>query len=663
MLGKLYRKNQKIESAPPLQRLYILVMKIGYNGEIFTKGKMMDKEILDEFKKENKDFGYYTDKEGKYYIFHTKFGRERRENISENITTESIESQFKTLKDRIYKENNKAFDDLKESFEQYVRDCHVRDYRNKNTKHIKFDINNDFYKLKSEIKEKFENTFKILNEKGNNKEFEDSFQDWWNNKYINSAIMQGNAKNLLKDKDKLINNLNKIKAAAESKDLAELFEKLKEVEGMKATARELAYYLQFKEDNFPLANDAAIKTAQYIFEMLKENTGENKGKSEGERADAYFKFLSKELELEKLKPENSALPKYYILDQFLNLIDKIKKSDLAEIEETESHYKLYQQAWEFANLTGKGDIKSNNLIEFKKTLKMHQNIIYHGVPGTGKTYTIQNNIKNIISDESQMCLTQFHPSFSYEDFIEGIKPVGIENGQLKLELKDGIFRDFCKKAQEYEKEFLDLKDKKDFNEAMEKFGYFFIADEINRAELSRVFGELLYALEYRGEKYTIKTQYAYMRSEQEEFFVPENVFFLGTMNDLDKSIDSFDLALRRRFVWIETKCDYNVIKNEIDASNVSEYTTACENLNKEIADTIGEKYQIGHSYFLKINKSKDGEISNSNMQTLFKNHFDVLLREYLRSEYSEKDINAHLEKFKEKFSLKNNKAKQNDNSN
>ena len=254
---------------------------------------MMDKEILDEFKKENKDFGYYTDKEGKYYIFHTKFGRERRENISENITTESIESQFKTLKDRIYKENNKAFDDLKESFEQYVRDCHVRDYRNKNTKHIKFDINNDFYKLKSEIKEKFENTFKILNEKGNNKEFEDSFQDWWNNKYINSAIMQGNAKNLLKDKDKLINNLNKIKAAAESKDLAELFEKLKEVEGMKATARELAYYLQFKEDNFPLANDAAIKTAQYIFEMLKENTGENKNESEGKRADAYFKFLSK----------------------------------------------------------------------------------------------------------------------------------------------------------------------------------------------------------------------------------------------------------------------------------------------------------------------------------------------------------------------------------
>ena len=86
-------------------------------------------------------------------------------------------------------------------------------------------------------------------------------------------------------------------------------------------------------------------------------------------------------------------------------------------------------------------------------------------------------------------------------------------------------------------------------------------------------------------------------------------------------------------------------------------------MNKEIADTIGEKYQIGHSYFLKINESKDGEISNSNMQTLFKNHFDVLLKEYLRSEYSEKDINAHLEKFKEKFSLKNNKAKQNDNSN
>ncbi|EFV1205780.1 AAA domain-containing protein [Campylobacter coli] len=74
-----------------------------------------------------------------------------------------------------------------------------------------------------------------------------------------------------------------------------------------------------------------------------------------------------------------------------------------------------------------------------------------------------------------------------------------------------------------------------------------MADEINRAELSRVFGELLYTLEYRGEKGKIKTQYASMRND-EDFYVPENVFFLGTMNDLDKSIDSFDLALRRRFI-------------------------------------------------------------------------------------------------------------------
>ncbi|EAH5176092.1 AAA domain-containing protein [Campylobacter coli] len=74
-----------------------------------------------------------------------------------------------------------------------------------------------------------------------------------------------------------------------------------------------------------------------------------------------------------------------------------------------------------------------------------------------------------------------------------------------------------------------------------------MADEINRAELSRVFGELLYTLEYRGEKGKIKTQYASMRGD-EDFYVPENVFFLGTMNDLDKSIDSFDLALRRRFI-------------------------------------------------------------------------------------------------------------------
>ncbi|HEB7538928.1 TPA: AAA family ATPase, partial [Campylobacter coli] len=613
----------------------------------------------------DKDFGYYFGKDEKCYIYHTKFGRERNIEINES---NDIKSKFRELIDNIYNENRDKFKGLKEAFKKYL-DI----YSDKSTIHIKFDKNGDFLKTKSEIVDNFSKTFgkekidEIPFDQGNFKK--DIFEKWWD-KSINSARMKGNATNLLKDKDKLIKNLEKIKKAAdESENLTKLFEKLKEVEGMKATARELAYFLQFNKDKdkFPLANDAMINIAKYIFEILNENPTEifdssfdNKCKEE-----IYFDDVFGKLEIandnlsEEIKEKIEHLPKYYILDQFLNLIDKIKKSDLALITKDKLakndgskdikqsvYYKLYQAAYDFANLCGKADIKSNDLEGFKELLKTHKNIIFHGIPGTGKTYTIVNNIKNIIKNENQMLITQFHPSFSYEDFIEGIKPTGIENGQLKLELKNGIFREFCNKAKEEEKEFLGELEKGNFNEALSDYGYFFIADEINRAELSRVFGELLYALEYRGEKGKIKTQYASMRGD-EDFYVPENVFFLGTMNDLDKSIDSFDLALRRRFIWQEMTCDYDVIKNEIYAKNIEEYAQACKKLNDKIKD-IGEKYQLGHSYFLKI-EFKDDEIKNNDMKKLFSNRFEALLKEYLRSEYSEKDIQEHLDDLKKLF--------------
>ncbi|BEK36510.1 hypothetical protein B11476_02130 [Campylobacter coli] len=619
----------------------------------------------------DKDFGYYFGKDEKCYIYHTKFGRERNIEINES---NDIKSKFRELIDNIYNENRDKFKGLKEAFKKYL-DI----YSDKSTIHIKFDKNGDFLKTKSEIVDNFSKTFgkekidEIPFDQGNFKK--DIFEKWWD-KSINSARMKGNATNLLKDKDKLIKNLEKIKKAAdESENLTKLFEKLKEVEGMKATARELAYFLQFNKDKdkFPLANDAMINIAKYIFEILNENPTEifdssfdNKCKEE-----IYFDDVFGKLEIandnlsEEIKEKIEHLPKYYILDQFLNLIDKIKKSDLALITKDKLakndgskdikqsvYYKLYQAAYDFANLCGKADIKSNDLEGFKELLKTHKNIIFHGIPGTGKTYTIVNNIKNIIKNENQMLITQFHPSFSYEDFIEGIKPTGIENGQLKLELKNGIFREFCNKAKEEEKEFLGELEKGNFNEALSDYGYFFIADEINRAELSRVFGELLYALEYRGEKGKIKTQYASMRGD-EDFYVPENVFFLGTMNDLDKSIDSFDLALRRRFIWQEMTCDYDVIKNEIYAKNIEEYAQACKKLNDKIKD-IGEKYQLGHSYFLKI-EFKDDEIKNNDIKKLFSNRFEALLKEYLRSEYSEKDIQKHLDALKELFVIEKSK--------
>ncbi|MBF7046535.1 hypothetical protein IY804_00330, partial [Campylobacter volucris] len=255
----------------------------------------------------DKNFGYFFDKDGKCYIYHTKFGRERKIDINES---DDIESKFIELINNIYKENKDKFNSLKEAFEKYL--CI---YNGKSTIHIKFDKNGEFLQTKSKIVDNFSKTFdkKIDEIDFNQGNFNDeTFKQWWD-KSINSAKMQGNATNLLKDKTKLINNLNIIKVASdESKNLTQLLDKLENVEGMKATARELAYFLQFGEDEFPLANDASINTAKYIFEVLnkdpenelkkeKNQKNEKNQKTETRNEEVYFDFVLKELEIKEEK--------------------------------------------------------------------------------------------------------------------------------------------------------------------------------------------------------------------------------------------------------------------------------------------------------------------------------------------------------------------------
>ncbi|EGO0809545.1 hypothetical protein ITK70_000477, partial [Campylobacter lari] len=317
----------------------------------------------------NKNFAYFFDKDGKCYIYHTKFGRERNSVILEN---DDIELRFKELTKKIYEDNSEVFDKLKGAFEEYLND-----YSNKSTIHIKFDENGEFLKTKSKIVDNFSETFgkekidEIDFNQGNFKK--DIFEKWWD-KSINSAKMQGNATNLLKDEKKLVDNLKIINdAVSNSSNLTELLVALDKVEGMKATARELAYFLQFKDDKFPLANDASVNTAKYIFEILNENPKEYNFDNEC-KEEVYFDFVLEKLEVKK----TNNLPRYYILDQFLNLIDKIKKSDfalitkekLAENDKNQSvYYKLYEVAYSFANLCGKADIKSSNLKGFLELLR------------------------------------------------------------------------------------------------------------------------------------------------------------------------------------------------------------------------------------------------------------------------------------------------------
>ena len=295
------------------------------------------------------------------------------------------------------------------------------------------------------------------------------------------------------------------------------------------------------------------------------------------------------------------------------------------------------------------------------------NVIMYGPPGTGKTYSVVNSLDFVCQgDSARYELLQFHPSFTYEDFIEGIKPKGVsKDGNIRFELVSGVFKNFCIKAK---------------NTPGKPF--YFVVDEINRANLSSVFGETLSLLEkdYRhdgkSKRNLIRTQYstliedlikeddkykelAYIIDNGEvKFGVPENIFFIGMMNDVDKSIDAFDLALRRRFKWIRKDCDYEVIEEETrfkrkeDFSNIGQYIKACEKLNYYISAELGlgRSYEFGHSFFMKMSDiAKRKEITQHNLETLFNLYLRPTLKEYLRAVFAESELDGKLEEALNRF--------------
>lgn len=225
-------------------------------------------------------------------------------------------------------------------------------------------------------------------------------------------------------------------------------------------------------------------------------------------------------------------------------------------------------------------------------LNRKNNIILQGAPGVGKSYLAKKIVYSILGkiDEDKVQMIQFHQSYSYEDFIMGYRP----NKSGGFDIVEGVFYKFCKKAIENQNE-----------------NFYFIIDEINRGNLSKIFGELMLLIECdkRGEKFAMSTVYS-----EEKFYIPDNLYIIGLMNTADRSLALIDYALRRRFSFIDIEPAFgerfDKYTKQFESTNLNKVLNVINEINYDIEkdESLGKGFKIGHSYFCNLDDASDIEL-------------------------------------------------------
>lgn len=335
-----------------------------------------------------------------------------------------------------------------------------------------------------------------------------------------------------------------------------------------------------------VTSDYIYDTSRSTYKHIRKVDWQNKGEWE-HPGQAVMKTLT----------NISAYPDY--VQKLLALFAEDTSEEVSEQKEIK--YPLYSKD-DFLNEVYMDEDTYNTLTEL---LEAKYNVILQGAPGVGKTFAAKRLAYSIMGqkDTSRVAMVQFHQSYSYEDFIQGYRP-----SKDGFELENGTFYKFCKEAEED-------------NERP----YFFIIDEINRGNLSKILGELMMLIEKdkRGEK--IKLLYS-----NEWFTVPQNVRIIGMMNTADRSLALMDYALRRRFAFFDFAPAFSSegFKNylvEKNSQKLESLITAVESLNNTISsdESLGDGFRIGHSYFC-----TDGEITDEWLKSVVEYEVIPLIKEY-----------------------------------